>query len=356
MTGLDLSRRFYQQIVAPLLRDRPHAAALLGGGSEVLGFDDDVSPDHDFGPRLQLFLPAGQSVEAELAALPAEFSGSAVTFPDSHGDGASHHHIEVTTAGAYFRGRLGVDPAGGLALADWLLAPTQVLATLTAGEVFHDPAGELALRRDRLSWYPDDIWRYALAAAWLRVEQEEPFVGRAGSTADDLGSRIVAARVGRDLIRLAFLIERRWAPYSKWLGRAFAGLRLSAKLGPLLLAAQAADDWRGREDAIVTAASVVAAATNDLGLGEPLDPAPRQFHTRDIRVLAADRYAIALAGSITDPEVRALLDRLGHRRGAAIGALPGTIDQAVDSTDVLMHPARCRAAAPMLGLLQLGLL
>jgi hypothetical protein len=33
-----------------------------------------------------------------------------------------------------------------------------------------------------------------------------------------------------------------------------------------------------------------------------------------------------------------------------VGVLPGTVDQAVDSTDVLANPARCRAAAPLLGL------
>jgi hypothetical protein len=216
--------------------------------------------------------------------------------------------------------------------------------------VFHDPGGELALRRDRLRWYPDDVWRYALAAAWLRIEQEEPFVGRTGQTGDDLGSRILAARLGRDLIRLAFLIERRWAPYGKWLGRAFSELRLSARLGPLLAAATAASGWRAREEAVVTAAAVVAAATNELGLCEPLDPAPRRFHTRDIRVVGAERYTVALAASITDPQVGALLGRLGHRRGGPLGSFPGTIDQAVDSTDVLARPDRCRAAGPMLGL------
>jgi hypothetical protein len=397
MSGLELSRRFYERVVGPLLGGRPHAAALLGHGSEVLGYDDDVSPDHDFGPRLQLFLPpgdsvvggalarepvarelvvggalarelvarepvarepvaresvvgralAGESVAGALAGLPVEFEGFPVAF--SRG-GATHHHVELTTAAEFFSGRLGVDPADGMDLADWLLTPTQVLGTLTAGAVFHDPGGALALRRDRLRWYPDDVWRYALAAAWLRVEQEEAFVGRAGQTGDDLGSRIVAARLARDLVRLAFLIERRWAPYSKWLGRAFSGLKLSGRLGPLLEAATAATGWRVREEAVVAAASVVAAATNDLGLCEPLDSAPRRFHTRDIRVVGAERYAIALAASITDPQVRALLGRLGHRRGGALGSLPGTIDQAVDSTDVLMHPDRCRAAASMLGL------
>jgi hypothetical protein len=349
MSGLELSRRFYARVVGPLLGGRRHAAGLLGDGSEVLGYDDDVSPDHDFGPRLQLFLPPGESVTAELAGLPAEFGGFPVAFPAGEGAGVTHH-LEVTTAAGFFRDRLGVDPADGPSLADWLLAPTQVLATLTAGAVFHDPGGELARRRDALRWYPADVWRYALAAAWLRVEQEEAFVGRTGQTGDDLGCRIVAARIGRDLMRLAFLIERRWAPYGKWFGRAFAGLKLAAELGPLLSAATSATGWRAREEAVVNATGLVAAATNDLGLCEPVDPAPRRFHTRDIRVVGAERYTVALTASITDPEVVSLLGRLGNRRGGPIGRLPGTIDQAVDSTDVLMHPARRRAAAPMLGL------
>ena len=348
MSGLELSRRFYAQVVGPLLANRPHAAALLGDGSEVLGFDDDVSPDHDFGPRLQLFLPPGASVPEELAGLPAEFGGFPVAFPAA--DGSVVHRVEVTTAAEFCRERLGADPVDGLSLADWLLAPTQVLATLTAGAVFHDPGAELARRRDLLRWYPPDVWRYALAAAWLRVEQEEAFVARTGQTGDELGSRIIAARLGRDLMRLAFLVERRWAPYGKWFGRAFQSLTLSEELAALLAAATAATGWRAREEAVVTAASLVAAATNDLGLCERLDRAPRRFHTRDIRVVAGERYTIALAASITDPEVVALLGRLGHRAGGAVGSLPGTIDQAVDCTDVLTRPDRRRAAAPMLGI------
>jgi hypothetical protein len=187
MSGLELSRRFYEQVVGPLLGGRPHAAALLGDGSEILGYDD-VSPDHDFGPRLQLFRPAdslaGGSLDDELAALlPDEFEGFRVAYQDSDAfGGAVRHHVEVTTAAEFFRARLGVDPADGMGLADWLLAPTQVLGTLTAGAVFHDPGGELALRRDRLRWYPDDVWRYALAAAWLRIEQEEPIRRRGAFT------------------------------------------------------------------------------------------------------------------------------------------------------------------------------
>jgi hypothetical protein len=107
--------------------------------------------------------------------------------------------------------------------------------------------------------------------------------------------------------------------------------------------------WRDRQAEVCAAASLLAAATNRLGLAAPVDPAPRQFHGRDIQVLDAERFTVALTAAIADPDVAALLAGLGHRAGSAIGALPGAIDQAVDSTDVLEHPDRCRAAAAILG-------
>ena len=50
ISGLELSRLFYWEVVRSLLDKHypglPHAAALIGPGSEVLGFDTEMSMDH----------------------------------------------------------------------------------------------------------------------------------------------------------------------------------------------------------------------------------------------------------------------------------------------------------------------
>lgn len=131
--GQGLARRFYWQAVAPLLAGIPHAAGLLGDGSEVLGYDDEVSTDHDFGPRVQVFLASDADagpVHAALTRLPERFEGFPVDFSRAYpSDGWPGHQVEVTSVAAFFTSVLGFDPAAGVGLADWLLTPTQLLAT-----------------------------------------------------------------------------------------------------------------------------------------------------------------------------------------------------------------------------------
>ena len=61
--GLELSRRFYWEAVRPVLEGSfgglPHSAALIGPGSETLGFDDEMSTDHGWGAAAAAFPAAG---------------------------------------------------------------------------------------------------------------------------------------------------------------------------------------------------------------------------------------------------------------------------------------------------------
>lgn len=209
------------------------------------------------------------------------------------------------------------------------MVPQQLLLETTAGRVFHDALGQLDPIRASLAWYPHDVWLWLLAAQWTRVAQEEAFVGRAAEAGDELGSRVVAARVVRDLMRLCLLLERAYAPYSKWLGTAFARLDMAATVGPFLAAAVSAENYPRREDALVRAYEEVARRHNAAEISDPQVPTARLFHDRPYRVIDAGRFAQACEEAIDDPALRAL-------------PLVGAIDQWVDSTDVLGHAGRVR--------------
>lgn len=327
--GIELSRRFYKEAVRPLLPpDWPHAAALIGEGSEVLGFDTPMSMDHDWGPRVKIFIgpevPTFEvdSVVAELSRdLPDTFLGFPTRFPVQ---GEVRHRVEIQSLHSYLYATLGFNPRVGVSPADWLSVAEQRWLSLTAGAVFHDELGLEALR-ERLHYYPPDVWLYQMASVWERIGQEEHLVGRAGFTGDELGASIMASRLVRDMMRLAFLFERRYAPYPKWFGRAFAQLGCAPELAPRLEAILRSHDWQERDARLANAYRIVARLQNELGIGEPRTEIPAPFHDRPFRVIHhhAD-FAGLLRGQISDPAVKAIAARRNI----------GGIDVFSDSTDL----------------------
>ena len=324
--GLELARAFYDEVVGSLLDGVEHSAALLGTGSDVLGFDTERSTDHAWGPRLQVFV-AEQDVARTSAAIdggiPDEFRGWATRF--GWDDVPATHHVVVTSIDEWTHARLGFDPRQPIALESWLSTPQQILLEATAGDVFHDPRGELARMREALAWYPDELWLWLLACQWRRIDQEEPFVGRTAEVGDGLGSRVLCARLVRDAMRLAFLLERRYAPYSKWLGSAFRRLDAYDALGPPLGRVLAAPGHAARETALVESMEALARLHNAAGVTKPLDEAAGHFHDRPFRVLGSGRFVTACLDEVTDERLRSL-------------PLVGAVDQLADSTDLLSHP------------------
>lgn len=361
--GLELAGRYYAEVVRPILDRRfgglEHSAALIGSGSEVLGFDSARSTDHNWGPRCLVFVAgpadgeladAGRAEEigAVLAAeLPEKFLGWPTRFPDVTAPGwPVRHWVEVAELGSWLDARLGFDPRLRVGLADWLATPTQLLAEITGGAVFHDGLGDrgsacvprrpgwlggLEDVRAALAWYPDDLWRYVLACQWARIGQEEAFPGRCAEAGDELGSAVVAARLVRDLMRLALLMRRRYPPYSKWLGTAFSALEGADELRARLAGVLSAHSWPEREDQLSAAFEESARFHNGLGLAAAVDPSTRPFHDRPYRVIGATRLVDALKDSIGDEDVRRL-------------AMTGAVDQFVDSTDAIGERRLLRAA------------
>jgi hypothetical protein len=342
ISGLKLSQIIYEEAVRPIL-DRhfpslPYAAALIGPGSEVLGFDTPQSMDHDWGPRLMLFLaendidacrpqieqalsrelpPSLHGIPLDLAI--ARHSENAPT-PQTLGVLASHS-IRLYTVRGYVRNILNVEYDQEWRASDWLTFSEQHLCSLTRGQVFHDGLGQLTALREKLNYFPHDLWLYLLAAQWKRIDQEEPFMGRCGQAGDDLGSRLVAGRLVKDLMRLCFLMERQYAPYIKWFGTAFSQLACTRMLSPLLMQVLESNTWQARQGPLCAAYEFVAERHNLLGITEPLSPRVSHFHGRPFLVIQAGRFVEALRACITDPEVKSLPEHLG------------SVDQFTDSTD-----------------------
>jgi hypothetical protein len=337
LPGGELAREFHADVVGPLLTQAMpglrYAAGRLGSGSDVLGFDDAMSRDHDWGCRLTLLVDQadrGAIPQVSLLLereLPKSYRGFPVRFPVTW-DRSFTHKVEIATVRGFAASRLGIDPTTELSVADWLILTGQSVLEVTAGPVFADRTAELAQVRARLNWYPPDTERYVLAAGWQRLSQEMPMIGRTAEHGDELGSIMLSARLAGDLISLAFTLSRQWQPYPKWRGTAFRALPVAADLASLLTAATAARNWRHRESALADACEILLTAQRTRGLPAP-PSAVIPFWDRPYRTVD-EAVRESLLTAITDPDV------------ARLPAV-GSIEQWVSSVDVLSSPAR-RAA------------
>ncbi|GHO46628.1 DUF4037 domain-containing protein [Ktedonospora formicarum] len=342
ITGIDLSRRFYKEAVLPLLDTSfpslRYATALIGPGSEVLGFDTEMSIDHDWGPRLFLFLKEedmklGDAIADMLShKLPATFASFSVAFTMSKEPriarrpltGPIKHHVIPITVRNFVRVQLGYDLNQPLEVADWLTFPSHALGELTAGEVYHDSVGELTRIRKRFSWYPADIWLYLMAASWQRIGQEEHLMARSGYVGDELGSTLIGTRLIRDVMNLGFLMEKHYAPYAKWFGTAFKRLQCAPELSPLLWQAQQAVSWRERAEALARAYEQMARMHNALGITNALPEHCSDFYDRPFPVIHGEIFARSLVEQISDPEMKRIAEK----------CLIGNINQWSDNTDI----------------------
>lgn len=324
--GLGLSRRFYDQLVSPLLERRfpelQHGAARVGPGSEVLGYDTDISADHDFGPAVQIFISqdtfsgvAKEVMQALDHDLPEAFEGLPTRYenhlraprsPTQPGMLGSDHGVDLYTVAGWSDRFLGRQFNGKLAVGDWLSYPEQLFLIVTAGAVFRDDLGDFTALRQRLAYFPRDVWLYKLAAQWGRVAEERAYVGRAGEADDELGSRVIAARMVGNLMRLALLVERRYVPYAKWLGTAFSRLGCAQELAPVFSEVLSANRWTEREAKLLECCQVLAERQLETKIPGAIAPTVGSLHGRPFRFIDTVKIGEAIRASIADPDLRAM--------------------------------------------------
>lgn len=342
--GLTLSELFYREAAKPILDkffpQLPYSAGLIGWGSEVLGYDDVQSSDHHWGPRFLLFLSATDYEEQKTAIhetlsqnLPHRFRGYATNFgkPDEIGvrlpsetdSGPVNHMVHIETIESFFKWYLGCNPYEPVSAVDWLSFSEHKLLAVTSGQVFHDGLNELEEIRRKFHYYPHDVWLYQIAAQWIKIFEDREFVSRCGHVGDELGSILIAARQVNRLMRLCFLMERKYAPYTKWFGTAFAQLECASELGPIFRVVLVSSTWKEREDNLARAFRVIARMHNALKITRPIPEDVNAYYGRPYIVFEAPDLIHDIVTSFTDEEVKAIKHGLG------------SVNQFVDSTDQL---------------------
>lgn len=255
MKGLDLSERFYWEVVRPIIARRlpqlleRHAGGLIGYGSDILGHDDDLSRDHEWGARCHIWLLdsdyekyaslLNQAFDEELPVSfrehPARFSlDESIKVLVPYNGSTNIHHVAITTVQRHMRIQLGLQTLKPTVL-DWLVIPEQKLLEWTRGRIFTDPVGQITEIRRTLAYLPDDIWRYKLKYTWNAFHSL--YVARlADRRGDSLSARLVINRMVEKAIHLVFLYNKAYRPGTyKWISRELSQISPStARLGKLL--------------------------------------------------------------------------------------------------------------------------
>jgi len=236
MNGRELSKHYFFEQGLPLLhKEFPQltsrvAAGLLSGegvmagGSEVAGFDDEISRDHNWGPRFLLIMAEddrrdfGSDVQAYLDAhLPDECHGFRLN-PSSATPGKCH----IVTPEQITRANVGfAEPPRKDA--DWLAIPEHRLFEYTSGYVFYEPKPLLTPLMERFAYYPNPVWHKRLAFVWfaLALGANGFRTARRGNV---VSTQMFVAWMLECIMRAACLLRRRYAPHRKWLFHAFKQL------------------------------------------------------------------------------------------------------------------------------------
>ncbi|HYF29458.1 MAG TPA: DUF4037 domain-containing protein [Candidatus Paceibacterota bacterium] len=330
--GLALTRDFYFDVVRPLIEQHcpglQYSAGLVGHGSDVLGFDTPTSTDHDWGPYLHIFfadldfIVEKNRVDALLRKhLPTSYKGFPTHFtegdyylkhqPKAKKRGPVNHIFRFWTIRSFFQHYLGFDISKQPSFRDWLLFPQQALIEVTGGQLYRDDLDVEKYRR-QFAWYPDDIWKYLLHIQWWKIADEIQSPSRSGEEGDEVGSMVVTARTVQKIMFMCFLMERRYAPYSKWFGTAFQRwLRSGPELYPLLLQILHEKRWLPRQKLLTKAYRRLGEMHNALNLTPPVYPEETDFHGRGYPVLQLSGFFDGLKESIKNKKLKNMHYPLG---------------------------------------------
>lgn len=237
MKGLDLSKKYFTEIVLPMFENKLRellplcAFGLVGEGSECYGYDDEISKDHDFGAsvcvwlREEDFIKYGSIINDELEKLPKEFEGFK---PLKESEWGKNRRGCLSIEDFYFK-FLGMSEAPKT-ISEWRSIPETALSTVTNGEVFLDNLGVFSKIREDIKYYPEIIRQNKIATRLMNISQHGQYnYIRCLKRNDFIAANQALYLFVDEVIHLIFLLNKKYKIFYKWGNRALLDLEILGK-------------------------------------------------------------------------------------------------------------------------------
>lgn len=232
LTGLELSRKFFEAFGKPMLKRNfteilPYVAAgLAGEGSECLGYDDEISQDHDFGAGFCIWISNDVSQETAnklqnaYDALPKTYYGIKRIETKN-----AKNRVGVCRTSDFLQRLIGIKRLPQTEQ-EWLDADEAMLSAVCSGEIFMDNCGEITSLRAALNkGYPEPVRLRRLAQQLALMAQSGQYnYIRMRKRSDFASAQLYLSKFCKCAMQAAHLCKKVYAPYEKWLVRSTSEL------------------------------------------------------------------------------------------------------------------------------------
>ena len=230
MQGLNLFECFYNEYGKAMFAENfpglKYAAGAVGQGSEFMGFDDDLSKDHDFMAGFCIWLTKedeqeyGFKLSRAYSNLPKEFCGVCLEQQSNY----AQKKFGVFEIGDFYSRIIGISEPQ--TLEEWFYIPEYALSNAVDGKVFFDNKGEFLRIRNKLkNDMPKDVKLKKLSAHLAYMAQSGQYnFSRCISHGEEAAAQLALFEFVNHAVSVIFAFNNEYAPFYKWKFRAMKSL------------------------------------------------------------------------------------------------------------------------------------
>ncbi len=327
-SNLERSKEFYEEYGKAMIKENfPDyedriAVGMVGEGSDCYGFDDEISTDHDYGVGFCIWLTEedynkiGSKLQDKYNALINEILKADLNDDidtNSNKDALLKLRRGVFSINMFYNQQLGIscDYESG-SLPDYEQISEFQLANATNGMIFKDSLGVFSrVRESLLEYYPDEIWRKKLAQALHDFSQyAQSNYPRMMARNDIITARLCIHKAVEVAMDLAYLLEKRYAPYYKWKRRGLQNLEIGRRLLPLLEQIVLLPDQKKAWENVKYSSTSINKSDECVRLFEEVAGVLLEELVRQRLVCGEDTFLEAYIGQLLDDKNTDIVDRI----------------------------------------------